>query len=216
MNGRSAARTFKPLQGEPATMCAAEPITVRWRAAGSFCESIGRSLQEPDFYYDDVAAGWPDGGQACLFLAVTTLPGLQPAYAVAVVDQAGRLRFKETLQFRFAVAGGEGARIARPVADTARRLERLGALLNDQIVYVPDELAADLDGLRDSLSLAWRVHSVSPVFAREARGGGDLAVRSLSDWASRGFDSADDPGARAMFLQRARDWPANGPTRVRA
>ncbi len=173
MNGGSAARTTVRFGLGQAHAAPNLPVTLRWREDASLSRAIGRSLLEPDFTHANDADARRDGGETCLFLASTTLLGLQPAYAVAVVDQEGRLRFKETLQFRFAAARGYGPGHARPAADAAPRLERLGALLADQIVYVPDELAAELDGLRDPLSGALRIHSSAPCwrgeFARRAR-----------------------------------------------
>ena len=183
------------------------PVALRWRLGGSLRQSVRDSLLEPEFVHANDAHAWPDGGQPCCFLAATSLPGRQPAYAVAVVDHEGRLRFRETLQFRFA-ARGEGPRPALPDLVSVPRLERLANLLGDQTVYVPDELAADLDGLREPLSQAPRVHSLSPILARKARAAGGGAAQSLSDWVDRAFDATPDPVARAKFMRLARDWAA--------
>jgi hypothetical protein len=210
MSGGSAARAWDWRRPGLGPSHADLPVALRWREAASLGDAIRRSLMEPDFTHANDADAPPDGARACFFLAPTTLLGRQPGYAVAVVDQEGRLRFKETLQFHFAAALGRGPRRALPDFDAARRLERLGALLSDQTVYAPDELAADLDGLREPLSRAFRLHSLSPLLARKARAAGGTAAQALLEWVDRGFDTAADPGARAQFMRQARDWAATG------
>ena len=208
MQGGSAAQALTWRQTGLGLSNADLPVPLRWRDSASLDQAIRRSLLEPEFSHANDVNTWPDGGRACLFLASTTLLGLQPSYSVAVVDQDGRLRFKEILKFRFLDQNGHGARTARPDGDCERGLERLGTLLVEQIVYVPDELAAEMDSLREPLSHALSVHSLSPLLARKARAVGETAVKTLSDWVSRSFDSVADPNARARFMLKARDWAA--------
>jgi hypothetical protein len=172
-------------------------------------------MLEPDFTHVDKQAPWAGETAEGLFLAVHTLLGRQPAYVVAVVDQDGRLRFKETLNFSFAASDHSPAQ-AQPDAGTLARLKRLSALLGERVVHVPDELSCDLDGLRDPLSHALRLRSVAPVLARRARMADPAAGRALLAWVSEGFDAPADPAVRARFLLRAWDWTPPADDRVGA
>jgi hypothetical protein len=77
------------------------PVPLRWQETTTLRAAIGQSLIEPDFgdWGDETVSS--DAAQEAGFLAAKTLLGLHPAYTVALVDQDGRLRFKETLRFSF-------------------------------------------------------------------------------------------------------------------
>ena len=205
MSSASAAQGLNPRRVPQPLANPTLPVVLRWRDAGSLGDAIRRSMQEPDVPYADGQVAWAGGKAEGLFLAVQTLLGRQPAYVVAVVDQDGRLRFKETLNFSFAAAEPPPAQ-AQADANTLRRLVRLSALLEEQVVYVADELSVDLDGLRDPLSHALRLRSLAPTLARKAQMAGPAAVQALLNWVVEAFDGRSDPAARARFLLQARDW----------
>jgi hypothetical protein len=182
------------------------PIVLRWEDVASLRAALTQSLLEPEFADHGDALVVPPLTPDSLFLAAKTLLGLQPAFAVAVVDADGRLRFKETLCFSFEATPGGVIAQARPDRDTARRLKRLSDLLTDKPVYTSDERSSDLDGLRQPLGQALRVQSLAPLLARRAWADGVRGAQTLLDWVSRDFDAAEDPAARARFLRRAMDW----------
>jgi hypothetical protein len=206
MTSSSALRSLSQRQITPFPRPVDAPVPLRWREVVTLRAAIEQSLAEPDFGDFGGQAGSLDAPSGAVFLAAKTLLGLQPAYAVALVDQDGRLLFKETLRFSFRPAPAEPSAEAWPDPHTARRLERLGALLTDRTVYVPDELASDLDGLRQLLAQASRVQSLGPMVARRARVAGPEAEKALLDQVSRAFDAADDPATRARFVLGARRW----------
>lgn len=206
MSGASAASVLYPGPSQFGAGWPDLPVAVRWREAASLHETIRQALLEPDFTDSNNIAVWSADLHAPLFLAAKSLLGREPAYAIAVVDHDGRLRFKETLKFSFGASTGVRPGEARPDAGSTRRLKRLTELLADRLVFVPDELSSDLDGLREPLCHALCVQSLSPLLARRARPGGAAASRELLAWVSADFDGVADPGGRARFLLRAWDW----------
>ena len=178
-------------------------------AARPLAEAVREVLREPDFAdgpwrprQDGVAGG-------AAYLVARAVAGLQTAYRVVVVDQDGRVQFDEQLRFFAAkplVIQAQGLRAVQADPHTAERMAALGALLADRIVCVPDELAAELDALREPLSQALRVQSLAPVLARAARRLDQARVVALLTWLRDGFDAAPGPPDQARFTREARAW----------
>ena len=178
------------------------PLRPRRDRVLSFAETVETALREPAPLKAFFSGAALDG----MYLVASALAELHPVYVVALIEEDGRVVFKETL--RFVWMGKDGRAEARPDSDTAKRLARLGKLLSDQIVYVPDELSSELDGVRDPLCQAWRVQSVAPLLAGKVREAGEAAKQELLAAVIQGFDEAPDPAARARFMRKARQWSA--------
>ena len=178
------------------------PLRPRRDRVLSLAETVQCALREPA----PLKAFFGGAGVDGMYLVAHALAELHPVYVVALLEEDGRLAFKETLRFVF--VGKDGRAEARPDAETSKRLARLGKLLSDQIVYVPDELSSDLDGVRDPLCQAWRVQSVAPLLAGKAREADEAARQALLAAVAQGFDQTPDPQARAAFMRKARQWSA--------
>ncbi|GEM_PF-4654979 len=176
------------------------PIVLRAPEPQSLARTVGAAMAAPPapcgMDSDDVGEG--------LWLVATAPTGLNPDYMAALLDTEERLLFKEPLRF-MSITRDEQTE-ARPDKDTAKALARLGQMLSDQVVYVPDELSSELDGLRDLLCHARRVQSAASLLADKIRDAPPPAAQALLQAVATGFDAAADPHARALFLLEARGW----------
>lgn len=132
-----------------------------------------------------------------------------PAYAVIVTDEHGQIVFRETLRFipaRDAAASVPGLRMVRPDPVTALKLAELSGLLTDQAVCVPDEMAPELDGLRDALGSARRVTSLLPQLSRIAQGMGARPAAALVRRMASAFSLANGRAQRAECIRRVCLW----------
>jgi len=134
-------------------------------------------------------------------------------YEVVLIDPEGIETFHQTLVFDLLSQSESRALeremvLARPNERTADALADLAALCADRSVCVLDELTADLDGLRQPLCEARRVHSLLPTLAQALQGAGAAEAARMFSALDTAFSDPPSLVRLADFIRRGCLWSA--------